>query len=349
MKITTVCLPGLEPFLGKEVQALGLKDTLLDVYRANLLLRTAERVLVRVGEFHAAAFSELEKKAGRLPWKEFIRPGVPVSVKASCRRSRLYHERGVAERVARAASSGSSGPPQLVCVRIERDLCTVDIDSSGEPLHRRGYRLEGAKAPLRETLASALLMACGWDRESPLLDPFCGSGTIPIEAALLAGGVQPGRSRRFAFMDWPGFDRKAWESLLLRDAPLPTPRIMASDRDAGAVRAAQANAERAGVADRIVFSCRAVSAVEPPPGPGWVLTNPPYGVRLKWKGDLLDLHAQFGRTLKRRCPEWHVAVLAAVRPELGFPVEPTAAALNGGLKVRLWAGVCPQNCMMPRP
>ncbi|MFA5141075.1 MAG: class I SAM-dependent RNA methyltransferase [Elusimicrobiota bacterium] len=342
LKITPVCAPGLEPFLRQELRALALGQGLRDVYRANLHLRTAERVLVRVGEFHAAAFPELERKAKRLPWGSFLAPGRSVAVRASCRRSRLYHERAVAERVERAASSGDAGSPQLVFVRMEDDLCTVDIDSSGEPLHRRGYRLATAKAPLSETLASALVMACGWDAASPLLDPFCGSGTIPIEAALLAGRLPPGRSRRFAFMDWPGFDMGSWQALLAEtDAQFSAPRIIASDRDAGAVRSAQANAERAGVADRIEFSCGAVSAVEPPASPGWVLTNPPYGVRLKGKGDLRDLYAQFGKVLRGRLPGWRVAMLCPSVPLIrstGLRLEPRLEAISGGLKVRLWTG-----------
>jgi len=219
------------------------------------------------------------------------------------------------------------------------------MDSSGALLHRRGYRLATAKAPLRETLASTMLMASGWDALSPFLDPFCGSGTLPIEAALLARRVPAGHLRRFAFMDWPNFDSKFWEELLghaSKAVASDFPRIIASDRDAGAIQAAQANAERAGVADCIEFSCKAISAIDPPPGPGWVVTNPPYGVRLKKTNDLRDLYAQLGKVLRTRCPGWRVTLLCD-RVQLirstGLEFDRGISMMNGGLKVRLLRGL----------
>ena len=177
-----------------------------ELYRANLHLRTASRVLVRLGDFYAAAFSELRKKAGRLEWERYLRPGQPVALHVTCHKSKLYHSDAVAERVAGAigdrlgrpttmlkpAESEDDSPPQLVIVRLVNDHCTISIDSSGELLHRRGYRLATAKAPLRETLAAGMLLASGWDVRSPLIDPFCGSGTIAIEAALMRAGLPPG-------------------------------------------------------------------------------------------------------------------------------------------------------------
>ena len=168
-------------------------------------------------------------------------------------------------------------PPQLVMVRLVHDLCTISIDTSGALLHRRGYRLETAKAPVRETLAAGLLLAAGWDTTSPLLDPFCGSGTIPIEAALMARNIAPGKQRRFAFMDWPGYEPAAFSAQLsaASDQQLKINNqqsaitIIASDRDAGAIKMAQANAERAGVSDHIEFKCQAVSSITPPAGPGF--------------------------------------------------------------------------------
>jgi putative N6-adenine-specific DNA methylase len=377
-----VCTPGLEPFTALELAQIGLIPTsppvppvvsspggdpgsefggiesqgsLHDLYRANLSLRTASRVLLRLGEFHASAFAELRRKVGQLPWERFLAPGKPVALRVTCRASRLYHERAVAERVAAAISDrldrpqpvqtyqGDAGAdlPQLILARIDHNLCTVSIDSSGPLLHRRGYRLAVTKAPLRETLAAAMVMASGWDGLSPLIDPFCGSGTIPIEAALWARGRLPGENRRFAFMDWPDFDSVYWNKLLAdgRRAVLSvTSKIIASDRDAGAIRSAKANAERAGIADGIEFSCNAISAIDPPSGPGWVITNPPYGVRLGGAKDLRNLYAQFGKVLHLKCPGWHVTMLCdrtqLVRSTgLGFDEEITT--LNGSLKVRL--------------
>jgi putative N6-adenine-specific DNA methylase len=186
-----------------------------------------------------------------------------------------------------------------------------------------------------------MVMASGWDTLSPFLDPFCGSGTIPIEAALLARKVPAGYSRRFAFMDWPNFDPRIWDELLAHSRKAiasDIPKIIASDRDAGAIQAAQANAERAGVADCIEFSRKAISAIDPPPGPGWVVTNPPYGVRLGKTNDLRNLYAQLGKVLRTRCPGWHVTMLCdriQLIRSTGLEFDRGISMMNGGLKVRL--------------
>jgi len=376
-KLFAVCTPGLEPFAAQELHRLGLmggdesgasaksghdesggiefQGSLHDVYRANLYLRTASRVLVRLGQFYAAEFPELRRKAGRLLLENYLTPGRPIALRVTCQKSRLYHETAVAERVAGAIGDrlGKPSPiqkyredtgadlPQLVVVRLVDNLCTLSLDSSGALLHRRGYRLATARAPLRETLASAMVMASGWDKISPLLDPFCGSGTIPIEAALLARRVPAGYSRRFAFMDWPHFNSKFWEELLADAAKAivsDIPKIVGSDRDVGAVRAAQANAERAGVAGCIEFSGRAISAIDPPAGPGWVVTNPPYGIRVSQTKDLRNLYAQFGKVMRAKCPGWRVT-LVCDRVQLirhtGLDFDRGIPTMNGGLKVRL--------------
>lgn len=282
-------------------------------------------------------------------------PERPIALRVTCQKSRLYHESAVAERVAGAIADRLGKPPpvqkyhqdsgsylpQLIVVRLVDNLCTISIDSSGALLHRRGYRLATAKAPLRETLASAMVMASGWDAISPLLDPFCGSGTIPIEAALLARRVPTGYTRRFAFMDWPNFDSKLWDKLLADASKAivsDIPKMIASDRDAGAIQAAQANAARAGVADCIEFSCKAISAIDPPPGPAWVVTNPPYGVRLSKTNDLRNLYAQLGKVLRARCPGWHVTLLCdsiQLIRSTGLEFDKGIPMMNGGLKVRL--------------
>ncbi len=260
---------------------------------------------------------------------------------------------GQAPSVEPGSEEAETPPAQLVLVRLVRDQCTISIDSSGALLHQRGYRLAGAKAPLRETLAAGILLAAGWDAVSPLLDPFCGSGTIAIEGALMAAGLAPGRSRRFAFMDWPDFDPALWAGLLeaaeaeakiARRAPI----IQASDRDAGAIAAARENAQRAGVEGAVEFSRRAVSAIEPPPGPGWVITNPPYGVRLDERDDLRNLYAKFGNTLRLLCPGWRVAFLSAslqLARSTGLPLDrsQTLPLVNGGLRVQLVQAIAPAN------
>jgi putative N6-adenine-specific DNA methylase len=209
----------------------------------------------------------------------------------------------------------------LVIAVVERDVVRLSVDTSGEPLHRRGWRLATAKAPLRETLAAALVLLSGWDRRTPLLDPFCGSGTVAIEAALLARQVAPGLGRTFAFERWPGHDVEAWAAL--REAAAASsaaaaaarpagPTVVASDRDEGAVEAARANATRAGVAADVEIVRRSVSDVTPPPGgPGAVVTNPPHGRRLSAGRDLVPVYGRFGSVVRRRLPGWRVAFLTS--------------------------------------
>jgi len=355
------------PEAGVEAGGVTFSGGASAIGRANLHLRTASRVLVRLGGFRAVGFEELRKYAARLPWERHLAPGQPIALRVTCHKSRLYHSGAVAERVAAAIGDrlgalppvqkfdeesdapGDSAPPQIVLVRLLHDQATVSIDSSGALLHRRGYRLATAKAPLRETLAAGLLLAAGWnplaDPPPPLLDPFCGAGTIAIEAALLALGIAPGRRREFAFMQWPGFDAALWAELLAAaDAQQQAQaaqvagrlQILASDRDAGAVEMAQANAARAGVGHAIEFSCRPVSALDPPPGPGWLVTNPPYGVRVGAGHDLRNLYAQLGKVLRARCPGWQVALLGNDRQllgQMGMAFDTSLGLVNGGIKV----------------
>jgi putative N6-adenine-specific DNA methylase len=381
-KLFAVCALGFEPYTRLEMQKSGLIDDassepsqeqntttakdedaggieftggLEAIYRANLHLRSASRVLVRFANFHAAAFSELRRKSNVLPWENYLTPGQPVAIRVTCRKSRLYHSAAVAREVAGAIGDHLGTKPellpfreefdtQLIIVRLVDDECAISIDSSGALLHRRGYRLATAKAPLRETLAAAMLLASEWDAESPLLDPFCGSGTIPIEAVLMAHRMPPGAVRHFAFMDWPSYDLSLWESLLeesQQNLRTDLPKIQASDRDAGAIQMAEANAERAGVAEFIEFSCRAVSAIEPQ-GTGWVVTNPPYGLRVTSAHDLRNLYAQFGKVLRTKCPSWQVAILCSELPLLhatGLELDTSISWVNGGVQVRLGTGV----------
>jgi putative N6-adenine-specific DNA methylase len=365
-----VAAPGLEPLVAEELRGLqglgslelgelepggvGFRTGRRGLYVANLHLRIASRVLVRMGTFHAAAFHELERHAGRLPWTEFTTPGRPLAFRVTSKKSRLYHQDAVAERLTGAAGAPAAAPatageaPQEFVVRLVRDECTVSADASGELLHRRGYRLAAGKAPLRETLAAAMLAGSGWTGAVPLVDPMCGAGTIPIEAALLARRMPPGLHRAFAFQRWPGFDPIVWEEVLTaaRERIIPRARvpIAGSDRDAGVVGAAAANAERAGVAGDIVWRQAAISAIEPPAGPGWVVTNPPYGVRVGDRQRLRNLFAQLGNVLRRRCPGWDVAFLSAhaeLERQTALALRTVFTAENGGIRVRLVRGQVP--------
>jgi putative N6-adenine-specific DNA methylase len=232
------------------------------------------------------------------------------------------------------------------------DQCTISIDTSGELLHRRGYRLAIAKAPLRETLAAGLVLASGWDCTSPLLDPFCGSGTIAIEAALIARQIPPGRSRNFAFMNWPDFQPEHWTKIINSLSPQTgndhsghsgDVKIFASDRDAGAIQIAISNAERAGVSQHIEFTQRSVSAIDPG-GKGWLVTNPPYGVRVSENKDLRNLYAQLGNTMRFKCQGWVFAILCndlALLRQLNLHLDTSLPLVNGGILVRIARGTVP--------
>ena len=370
-----VVAPGLERLALAEALALGLPATLAEggggiswsgdvhgVLLANVGLRIASRVVVRLAAFEARSFAELERHGRQVPWGRVVSPGSVVRFRVTCKKSRLYHSDAVAQRlgdaVARSvpgvriegASADEEAPPddegQLFVVRLLRDRCTVSADSSGALLHRRGYRQATAKAPLRETLAAALLAASGWDGVSPLVDPLCGSGTIPIEAALMARQAAPGARRRFAVERWPGVPANLGERVRLelaaRERSAPLPPIVGSDRDAGAIAAATSNAERAGVAGEVSLAVRALSAAEFPPSPrGWVVTNPPYGIRVGDAGGVRDLWARLGQLLRERAPGWRVALLspdAGLERQLRMPVKPVTETTNGGIPVRLVVG-----------
>lgn len=362
-----VVAPGFEDVAADEMRALGLEAVRQEpggvafrasddgLVAANLGLRVASRIVVRVAEFRARAFAELERHANAVPWGEFVRAGAPAAFRVTCRKSRLYHSDAVAERLgravvarmtgasvvrARADDAAPRGPDaQLFVVRVANDVCTISADASGELLHRRGYRLATAKAPIRETIAAGCLLALGYDGHAPLVDPMCGAGTIPIEAALIARALPPGRHRSFACEAWPGFGGSpptAGSGALPR-APAT---IVGSDRDAGAIEAATANVQRAHVAGDVTLATCALSAIEPPETPGLLIANPPYGARVGEVKALRNLYAQFGNVARRKFPGWRVALISANRQleaQTGLPFEEVLRFSNGGIKVRLVA------------
>ena len=385
-----VCTPGLEQVLAAELAGLRLTPGEVTpggvefaahhsgIYRANLELRTASRLLVRVATFHAHSFFELERHAAQVPWDRFVAPGAIVSFRVTSKKSKLYHQDAVAERLGRAVSGAVEGvvvgdqgagsgerddgeespltahrsplTPQLFVARLWRDELILSADTSGDLLHRRGYRLATAKAPVRESLAAAMLLAAGYDGSAPLVDPLCGAGTIAIEAALLARRMAPGRRRPFAFERWPSFEGATWsrvkheaEAKVLPRAPAP---ILGSDRDAGAIVAARSNAERAGVAEDINLAQQALSAFAPPAAPhGWVVTNPPWGVRVGEGGALRDLYATLGRLLRERAAGWTAVMLSADRRlegATGLEWEPALHTASGGKDVRVLRAVIPR-------
>ena len=355
--------PGIESLLARELKALKLIVTaevaggvsfsggIDHLQRVNLWSRLANRVLVRVAAFHASSFHELERRAKRVEWDRFISQGDRVRFRVTCRKSKLYHSDAVAARllqasggVAAASDESDEGDDdaQLFVVRLSHDECTISADSSGELLHRRGYRLATAKAPLRETLAAAMLSGSGWDPATPLVDPMCGAGTIPIEAAMMARGMAPGVSRRFSFERWPDHDPAAWQKTVddAREAAKPgaPAPIIASDRDAGAIESTAANAERAGVIGDLELSETSVSGARYPQPPGWIVTNPPYGLRVGEAAPLRNLYSQLGRIVREGAPGYRLAILSAdttLDSQLRLAAEEVFRTTNGGIPVRL--------------
>lgn len=394
--------PGIEAITAQELTAFGITPgkvepggiefpaTPAQLYGANLLCRTASRFIVRVAEFTARTFFELERHGKKVPWGRFVAPKGTVSFRVTSRKSKLYHQGAIEERFLRWAGEAGyegekgrgkgeegdgeegrengerrkgkgegevEGPfpsspfslPQKFLVRLHRDRVTISADSSGELLHRRGYRLATAKAPLRENLAAAMLLASGWDPSSALIDPFCGSGTIPIEAALISRNIAPGIRRSFAFERWPEFEVDGWKAV--KDKAVNGERstvegpILGSDQDAGAITAARANAERAGVLDDIVFEQVALESAysrEARPG-AHVVTNPPYGVRVGEGKGLGPLYERLGRFVKERAPGGSLTLLAAdpqLAAQVGLPLQERFRTENGGIGVACMVGRC---------
>jgi putative N6-adenine-specific DNA methylase len=357
-EIFLVATPGLEGPLCAEARALGFKAKTVpggvslnggwpDVWRANLEIRGATRIIARIDSFRVQHLSQLDKRARQVPWASVLRRDVPFRVEATCRRSKIYHSGAAAERIERAISEELGAPVSAdadVCikVRIENDICTVGVDTSGELLHKRGHKQAVAKAPMRETMAALFLRQCGFDGTQPVLDPMCGSGTFVIEAAEIASGLMPGRARHFAFEQLATFDAAAWQAMLAGQQVItPAVRFHGSDRDAGAIRMSRANAERAGVADITEFTECSIEDVTAPEGPpGIVIVNPPYGDRVGDKSRMRALYRALGHTLLSRFPGWRVGIITS-DPKLaqatGLPFTLTAEpVLHGGLRVTLY-------------
>ena len=322
------CHFGLEAVLKREIQELGYEISQVEdgrvtfyggieaVCRANIFLRTAERILLKVGSFKAVSFDELFDRTKALPWEDYIpADGKFWVTKASSVKSRLFSPSDIQSIMKKAmverlkshyhiqwfAENGASYP---VRVFLMKDIVTIGIDTSGQSLHKRGYRPAAGKAPISETLAAALIMLTPWRGDRILVDPFCGSGTFPIEAAMMAANIAPGMNRSFTAETWTNLiDRKYWyravdEAEAGIDDSIETD-IQGYDADADVVRTARKNAENAGVAHMIHFQQREVKDLSHPKKYGFIITNPPYGERLEEKEKLPELYREFGESFKR--------------------------------------------------
>ncbi|MCE9596104.1 MAG: RNA methyltransferase [Planctomycetes bacterium] len=362
------CASGFEPLLHAEAKELGLgklerqvggvrfEGTIADAWRANLWLRTAVRVLLRLTRFDAANGDELYARAGEIDWTRWFAPDATFVVDAQTNQSALDHSQFVAQRVKDAivdqlrAKTGTrpsvdkEAPDVVVHVHLFRDRCTLSIDTSGESLHKRGWRKFQGRAPLAETLASAVLLLSGWDRRAPLVDPFCGSGTILIEAATLAANFAPGLHReRFGFENFPGHDAAAWkrmrEEARAKANPPKKLRLIGVESDERTLEGARENLESAGLSDRIeLIHGRAEDFDYKSGWNAWAVTNPPYGERVGDPREVERTLRAFGARLIERCSGWTVAMLADDTKLFSFARLSKGADFalkNGGLDCRL--------------
>jgi putative N6-adenine-specific DNA methylase len=358
-EIFLVTAPGLEAALLDEAREKRFRDPRPvkggvtvqgdwhEVWRANLELRGAARVLARIAAFRAMHLAQLDKRARKVAWGAVLRPDQPFRVEASCKASRIYHQGAAAQRITKAIQDTLGAPVAedaevAIKARIDDDLCTISVDTSGASLHKRGHKEAVAKAPMRENLAALFLRQCGFDGQEPVVDPMCGSGTFVIEAAEIAAGLKPGRSRRFAFEQLATFDAAAWNRMRGNAGTRkPDVTFHGSDRDAGAVAMSRANAERAVVASVTTFKQQAISDLTPPEGrPGLVIVNPPYGGRIGDRKQLTALYHALGTTLLARFSGWRVGIITneeSLAAATGLPFKaPGDAVSHGGIRVRLF-------------
>lgn len=369
------CARGVEPVLHAEAKALGLarlerqvggvrfEGTRADGWRANLWLRTAVRVLARLARFEAADADALYANVQALPWERWLAPDGSLAVQAQSSESALDHTQFLEQRVKDAVvdrfrertgmrpSVEREDPDLRIHLHLFRDRATLSLDTSGEALHKRGWRLHQGRAPLAENLAAAMLLFSAWDRRSPLVDPFCGSGTLAIEAAWLAAGLAPGARRSFGFERWLDHDARAFASLR---AALPSPGpgggrkrpiLVASDLDPERAAEARANLEQAGVGEWVRCEVADARALELKRGwNAWIVTNAPYGLRIGTSGgggEILELYRAFGTRLKE-CGSGSRLALLALESEalraLALRGLQRIPLVNGGLECTLAIG-----------
>ena len=339
IELIAPCHFGLEAVLKREILDLGYEISSVEdgrvtfqgdaeaVCRANIFLRTAERVLLKVGSFQAVSFEELFEKTKALPWEAYIpKDGKFWVTKASSVKSRLFSPSDIQSVMKKAMVRRlqehyhmewfpEDGPEYPVRVFLMKDQVTVGIDTSGASLHKRGYREVSGKAPITETLAAALIMLTPWRGDRILVDPFCGSGTFPIEAAMMAANIAPGMNRSFTAEKWTNLiPKKLWydtvdeASDLIRE-PEETD-IQGYDADEDVIRIARRNAAEAGVEHMIHFQRRDVRDLSHPKKYGFIITNPPYGERLEEKKNLPELYRTFGEQFAA-LDSWSAYVITA--------------------------------------
>lgn len=367
------CHFGLEAVLKREIYDLGYEITKVEdgrvtfegdeeaICRANIFLRTAERVLIQVGRFKATTFEELFQGIKNLLWEEYIPEDGKFWVKkASSINSKLFSpsdiqsiaKKAMVERMKQKYRKDwfkEDGAPYPVRIFLLKDEVTVALDTSGDSLHKRGYRTMTSKAPLTETLAAALILLTPWRANRILVDPFCGSGTFPIEAAMIAANIAPGMNREFTAEQWTNLiDRKLWyecvkEAEDMIDTEVEVD-IQGYDIDGDVVKAARENAKRAGVDHMIHFQQRAVADLNHPKKYGFLITNPPYGERLEDKADLPALYTQIGEAYQR-LDSWSMFLITSytdTEKYIGRKADKNRKIYNGMLKTYFYQFLGPR-------
>ncbi len=367
------CHFGLEAVLKKEILDLGYEISQVEdgkvtflgdaeaICRANIFLRTTERILLKVGSFKAVTFEELFQGTKALPWEEYIpQDGRFWVKKANSIKSKLFSpsdiqsimKKAMVERMKQGHGVSvipETGADYPVRVSLYKDIVTVALDTTGESLHKRGYRKLTSKAPIEETLAAALIMLTPWNKDRILVDPFCGSGTFPIEAAMMAANMAPGMNRSFLSEDWKQIiPRKCWyeamdEAQEMVDDTVSVD-IQGYDLDPEVIKAARANAELAGVAHMIHFQQRPVSELSHPKKYGFLITNPPYGERIEDKKNLPALYTQIGERFKA-LDSWSAFIITSyedVEKYMGRKADKNRKIYNGMMKTYFYQFLGPK-------
>ena len=378
-ELVVPCHFGLEAVTKREIYDLGYEISRVEdgrvtfigdeeaICRSNIFLRTAERVLLQVGRFHATTFDELFEGIKALPWENYIpRDGKFWVKKASSIKSKLFSPSDIQSIVKKAMVERlkevyhvswfeEDGAPYPVRIFLLKDEVMVTLDTSGDSLHKRGYRLMTSKAPLTETLAAALILLTPWRRDRILVDPFCGSGTFPIEAAMIASGIAPGMNRSFTAEEWTNFiPKNLWyEAVEEAQEQMDTEvkvDIQGYDIDPEVVKAARENAKRAGVEHMIHFQQRAVADLSHPKKYGFIITNPPYGERLEDKEDLPQLYSEIGASY-RNLDSWSMYLITSYEDTekyIGRKADKNRKIYNGMLKTYFYQFMGPKPPKRPR-
>ncbi|MEL6631305.1 MAG: THUMP domain-containing protein [Bacteroidota bacterium] len=355
---------GLEPVLAEEMKQIGAKNIeeqkravtfegdLATLYRANMYLRTAIRILVNISEAQVRTEHDLYRSIFRLPWENYMKLGQTLAVDAVVGSHIFRHSHFVAlktkdaivdrfrKKFKQRPSVDLKNPHLRVHINLQGDQLKVLLDSSGDSLHRRGYRSLKHPAPLSEALAAGMLLKSGWDQQTPLLDPMCGSGTLPIEAALIARNVAPGLIRKkFGFLKWPDMDKGLWQSIkneALGKATKDTFDIRGRDFRAEFVDMGRRHADMAQVKDTVTFTSADFHQAAAPDTPGMLIVNPPYGERLTPE-DLADFYKGIGDQLKQQYKGWQAWVLSSnikALKKIGLRASRNIILFNGPLECR---------------